>query len=513
MPSRAPAITLALLLAAAVMVLVGGAWLARKTEQVRMARDRTPLHDFASTLGVELERLERHYEGHLRRIARDAKPSNAFETRELCDEVVGIRQLSLIGIRETPGADVHIPLTSTYQNLIAPTLGRQAGGLPRHEVLLDANTLMEGPDTWGWVDEPARPLMFWQRTGKSAVVLLIDRREIAAAIDRWLVNWSRSEFSTVRAAGGPDQLLGSASTALAVAGQPGGEPGFLQPLRGRFGTWQIASWDRFETRVQFHQATLTAATGLAVLVALLGVVMFAQQRRALALAGQRVSFVNSVSHELRTPLTNILLNLDLASEQIEDAVPARRLSLVREEAGRLSRLIENVLTFSRREQGKLELRAHACQPGLVIDAVLAQFAPGFARRAITVRHEGRVTGECVLDADALSQIAANLLSNVEKYAPGCAVTITVRHEAGEFVLHVADEGPGIPAHAAERVFTPFERLDHRVTEGTSGTGLGLAIARELATRMGGTLRLLPSQKGAAFELRVPAPPVASLKAC
>jgi signal transduction histidine kinase len=70
---------------------------------------------------------------------------------------------------------------------------------------------------------------------------------------------------------------------------------------------------------------------------------------------------------------------------------------------------------------------------------------------------------------------------------------------------VVDEGPGISARDAERIFRPFERLDSRVNEGASGTGLGLAIARDLATSMGGTLRLLPSARGASFELRVPSP--------
>jgi signal transduction histidine kinase len=77
---------------------------------------------------------------------------------------------------------------------------------------------------------------------------------------------------------------------------------------------------------------------------------------------------------------------------------------------------------------------------------------------------------------------------------------------------ISDEGPGIPAADAERIFHPFERLGGRVNEGTSGTGLGLAISRDLAAQLGGTLRLLPSDRGASFELRLPAPPAPSLAA-
>jgi signal transduction histidine kinase len=101
---------------------------------------------------------------------------------------------------------------------------------------------------------------------------------------------------------------------------------------------------------------------------------------------------------------------------------------------------------------------------------------------------------------------------VEKYVPGGVVEIAGVIDADTLAIVVRDQGPGIPPDAAERIFRPFERLDSRVNEGTSGTGLGLAIARDLAAAMGGTLRLVPSKRGASFELRVPAPPAAPLTA-
>jgi signal transduction histidine kinase len=111
-------------------------------------------------------------------------------------------------------------------------------------------------------------------------------------------------------------------------------------------------------------------------------------------------------------------------------------------------------------------------------------------------------------ADALAQIAGNLISNVEKYAAaGGVLELQSALEGNTLIVRIADCGPGIPAVDRERVFQPFERVDSRVNEGSSGTGLGLAIARELAERMGGTLALVPSEIGACFELRVPAPGV------
>jgi signal transduction histidine kinase len=243
-------------------------------------------------------------------------------------------------------------------------------------------------------------------------------------------------------------------------------------------------------------------------VALLGVLVFGQQQRASALAAQRVSFVNRVSHELRSPLTNILLNIDLATDSIDgapdEAIP--RLALVQEEARRLGRLIDNVLTFSRQEQGRLQPDSKACVPANVIGSVVEQFAASFNRRALIVTRSGDATASCLLDSDALAQILGNLLSNVEKYVPGGEVQIAESIEDGMLAITVSDAGPGIPAAAAERIFRPFERLGTRVNEGSSGTGLGLAIARDLAVCMGGSLQLVSSGCGASFELRIPSPP-------
>jgi signal transduction histidine kinase len=232
----------------------------------------------------------------------------------------------------------------------------------------------------------------------------------------------------------------------------------------------------------------------------------------LALAAQRVSFVNRVSHELRTPLTNILLNLDLAADALDDSAPepARRFALVREEAQRLGRLIENALTFSRKHRGGLKCEPRACVPASVIRTVVEQFEASFARRGLTVRCTGDASTACLLDGDALAQILSNLLSNVEKYVPGGVVEIIGRYAAGVLTVIVADQGPGIPICDAWRIFQPFERIDSSINEGASGTGLGLAIARDLAVAAGGSLNLLPSARGATFEIRIPAPPAPSI---
>ena len=182
------------------------------------------------------------------------------------------------------------------------------------------------------------------------------------------------------------------------------------------------------------------------------------------MAGRPPGHRGELRAELRTPLTNIQLNIDLAADAAEDAPQeaVRRLALVREEGQRLSRLIDNVLTFARQERGEAARPTEGCVPDQVIARTLEQFAPAFARRGLRVQTSGQADARCRLDADALAQILANLLSNVEKHVPGGNVKICSSFEDGVLLLRVEDDGPGIPASAADRVFQPFERLCHRV---------------------------------------------------
>jgi signal transduction histidine kinase len=277
-------------------------------------------------------------------------------------------------------------------------------------------------------------------------------------------------------------------------------------MSNELGDWRLVGWDSIDQRNWRDPARLAAAWSAAGLLLLGGIVGFRQQRRALRLAEERVSFVNRVSHELRTPVTNMLLNLDLARDHLGPSLngAGARLDLVVEEAQRLGRLVANVLTFSRRDRTPPVVRSLPCRPDEIIASVLGQFARALERRRIEVVHAGAVSQEVLLEADALAQILANLISNVEKYAAaGGLVQVESRLAGGYLTVAVEDRGPGIAVEARERIFKPFERLSDRVDEGTTGTGLGLCIARDLAERMGGRLRLVALPVGARFELEVP----------
>lgn len=335
-------------------------------------------------------------------------------------------------------------------------------------------------------------------------------------IGQQLGNWFQKASASNAEALGPC-LLRLDGKILAQSGTPvSDQPDVLRPLASRFGDFDLASWDEPAKAARYSSfnveisVPLLISVLLAAAIAVFGLLVFLTQRRQQALAMRRVSFVNRVSHELRSPLTNILLNIDLATELVDDEPDEskRRLDLVRGETRRLGRLIDNVLTFSRSTKSKATQTPVPCIPGEIVSVMIESFAVSFARCGLTIKRSDENTDTpCHCDADALSQILGNLLSNVEKYVPGGPVEIDARVTGGELVIRVTDHGPGIPAEAAGRIFEPFERVRTEVNEGASGTGLGLSISRDLAKSMGGSLVLLPPQnsKGAAFELRVPVP--------
>lgn len=502
-----PRLTLILLLLLAACVAAGGVIAARRVVEARVERDRTAQRQLVVSLNAETRRLEELYEGHLRDAAMQlsyAWNDSGDAQRRIAQVVEGIQRVSWVYWKNA-GREGHLNLGfPPNPPLPEPTLLKEHDGLPRSRVLLDAKTIF--PETSGrhsgWIDEPGKPLMFLHREGVVAVLLTIDRAVVQQVMSGYLRELPRIKQSL----SGPDELREEGGAVLHRAGVlPNVPPDVLMSIASRFGGWQLASWDARESRVTYNLPILAAGMALGVLTALGGLALHAQQRRAAKLAAQRVSFVNRVSHELRTPMTNILLNLDVIEESMPEA-SAGRFGLIREEAGRLSRLIENVLTFSRKEEGRLKLQNGPCRPAEVVEKVLRQFEPALTRRGISVTrtHEGS-NAEISLDADALAQITANLLSNVEKYAPEVPAKLHSMQNEHAFTLTISDGGPGIAEKDAERVFQPFERLDDRVAAGVSGAGLGLSIARELARRMGGELRLVTVEKGASFEFRLPLP--------
>ena len=240
---------------------------------------------------------------------------------------------------------------------------------------------------------------------------------------------------------------------------------------------------------------------------------YRESSREMREASQRVSFVNQVSHELKTPLTNIRMYAELLEAEVEEenTKAQRHISVVVSESRRLSRLIQNVLTFARSTEKRLTLNS---SPGVIdeqIAEVIEQFRPALEEKHIEVRLHADAPAPVRFDRDLCGQILGNLIGNVEKYASGggrLQINSLQETKNGSIttIIEILDRGPGIAAEERGKIFQPFYRISSKLSDGATGTGIGLAIARDLARRHGGDLVLLPETDGAAFRLTLETPP-------
>lgn len=214
----------------------------------------------------------------------------------------------------------------------------------------------------------------------------------------------------------------------------------------------------------------------------------------------RKDFVINVSHELRTPVASIQGYAEtLLDGALDDARHNRRfVEIIRQNAERLGRLTEDLLTLSRLElkSRNFQFAAYRVAP-LLADAVDAM-RPVADRKKIQLELEPVAASlEVFCDAQAFHQILGNLLDNAVKYSPpGGRVSVRARRslEDSRIEIAVEDEGPGIPPEDLPRVFERFYRVDKARSRELGGTGLGLAIVKHLVMAHGGSVRV-ESQPG------------------
>jgi len=225
-------------------------------------------------------------------------------------------------------------------------------------------------------------------------------------------------------------------------------------------------------------------------------------------ASQKTSFVSNVSHELKTPLTTIRMYAELLGEgRISDQQKQLRyLQTIIKESQRLTRLVNNVLDFSRLEQGRRRYQQDRLDLKQLLAELLASQQPRLREAGIALELD-LPSAPCFLrsDRDALEQIILNLLDNGIKYAAaGKKLQLQLRCEQDRLKLRLRDWGPGIPSAHKQRIFDKFHRVDNSLTTRQQGSGLGLSIARQLAEGLGGQLDYCPiAGNGCCFELLLP----------
>ncbi|MBN2163692.1 MAG: hypothetical protein JXR25_07465 [Pontiellaceae bacterium] len=225
-------------------------------------------------------------------------------------------------------------------------------------------------------------------------------------------------------------------------------------------------------------------------------------------AQQKTTFVSNVSHELKTPLTTIRMYAELLGEgRVSDIEKrGRYLKTIASESERLSRLVNNVLDFSRLEQNRKQYRiSHFDLCEVVSETVASQrIRIGEAGMELSVVLPN-VTAMVKSDRDAVQQVLLNLIDNAVKYAAaGGRLTIELAEASGGFRIAVADAGPGIAKEHRRKIYERFYRIDDSITASSQGSGLGLSLSRRLITDLGGALEYHEAEcGGACFVMTVP----------
>ncbi|MDP3310286.1 MAG: ATP-binding protein, partial [Polaromonas sp.] len=203
-------------------------------------------------------------------------------------------------------------------------------------------------------------------------------------------------------------------------------------------------------------------------------------------------FVSTVSHELRTPLTSIRGSLGLVSGGMAGKLPEPAIKLIdiaKNNCERLIRLINDILDIEKIESGKmqLELQPMALLP-LLTQAVAANQGYGLANNVSLALQCDDPGLQVKVEADRLTQVVTNLLSNALKFSPpGGTVEVHVAKAGLGVRVEVRDHGPGIPEEFRARIFQKFSQADSSDTRQVAGTGLGLNISRAIIERLGGLI--------------------------
>ncbi len=417
------------------------------------------------------------------------------------DDGSGFRVVARVGDREQPIAESALRLGAAT--------GREEIWFDPAEVLRDQvprpRTVHIHP-TWGQLVDPEHLMLlraaasegewFWQG-------VLID----VPALTQWI---DASVF-------GQSEVASRVQRDYFVAG--GAEPPPLERVAYVFVYRFARPFDSVAVRMAVSPFSDLAGTSwvyvLALLVLLTGsaglYALYRMVEVTVEFAERRSNFAAAVSHELKTPLTAIRMYAEMLRDGMVGSEEKQReyAATITTESERLSRLINNVLEFSRLEQGTRDLSlVVGTLDGVTLEA--ARFLEPHARAAgfeIQLEVEEGLP-PVRYDRDAVLQVVFNLVDNALKYARDARdrrVVLRLRRVEGGVRLSVRDNGPGVPPQHLSRIFEAFYRGGDELTRTTKGTGIGLALVRGLAERMGAAVSgRNPEDGGFEVALRFPA---------
>jgi signal transduction histidine kinase len=306
------------------------------------------------------------------------------------------------------------------------------------------------------------------------------------------------------------------NSGLVVAGleHPRGKPFLKSPVGGYFAGWQAELYfkgddDIFE-RTARRQIAIYVWAGVLVIGLILAAGGFAGQVvvRQIKLNKLKNDFIATVSHELKTPLASMRVLVDtlLEGNYKDQKQASEYLQLTSTENERLSRLIDNFLTFSRMERNKQVFRMVRSSPAAIARAatevVKTKFNKGRCRFEINICED---LPDVLADRDAMVTVLVNLLDNAYKYSyDDKQIELRVFTEDGQVYFCVSDNGTGMSRRSAKKIFKRFYQVDRSLSRHGQGCGLGLSIAKFIVDAHKGSISVDSKPgEGSTFTVKLP----------
>lgn len=264
----------------------------------------------------------------------------------------------------------------------------------------------------------------------------------------------------------------------------------------------FASYNRIAVFVQVMMLVAAVSSGLGLLLA------HRSLKRERKLNELKSQFVSSVSHELRAPVGSMRLMADALDQGKVSGEKTKEFHrLMSREGARLSSMIENVLDFARIEQGRKAYTLSETDIEALVRETVQLMAPLADEKEVKIEAQVDPPDRPPkVDPEAIQQALINLVDNAVKFSPeGETVTVSFGEDEknGDWVLSVADRGPGIPKGSRDDIFKRFHRLGNELRRETQGAGIGLSLVEHVAKGHGGSIKVLDEPGGATLELRIP----------
>lgn len=230
------------------------------------------------------------------------------------------------------------------------------------------------------------------------------------------------------------------------------------------------------------------------------------RRRLAELDREKIKMIAHISHELKTPLSSIKEGVGLLRDELVGSMSFKQkevVAILDKNSDKLHMLIQNILDFNMSQARKIPVKQEELRIDEIIKKVVADHRNSMLARKISmdIKLEQLIVRG---DREQLKTVFDNLLSNAVKFTPdGGEIKARLVEDEEKVVFQIDDSGAGVDKEDRARIFSPFFQGKEAKKAIVKGSGLGLAIVREYVQNHGGSIRLLPSKKGASFSVFLP----------